>query len=57
MKPKISGRTDHGTPLQAITFAVSYSLCEDAALFLNNWLSGHLDEWPEFYIWLAKQSA
>lgn len=52
---KRTGRAygDHGTALQAIQYVVAYQRFE-ADTFLKCWLEGDLDEWPEFYTWLAK---
>lgn len=45
---------DHGTAEQAIDFAISVADTE-AEAFLRSWQQGDLDEWPEFYVWLAHQ--
>ncbi len=45
---------DHETPLQAITYSVEV-LKVERDTFLKSWMEGDLDEWPEFYEWLAKQ--
>jgi hypothetical protein len=49
---------DHGTALQAINWVLNHggpdARCEIEA-FLKNWMEGNLDEWPEFYAWLAKE--
>lgn len=46
---------DHGTAMQAIEFALDHLHVEHDT-FLNSWREGDLDEWPEFYAWLAKQT-
>lgn len=48
------GVGDHGSPLDAIDFAMT-SKCEDSDTFLRAWYEGSLDEWPEFYEWLAER--
>lgn len=48
---------DHGTALQAISFALDTSQgleCED---FLRAWREGDLDEWPDFYEYLRNDEA
>lgn len=47
----------HGTAVQAIEYALDhaeayYNGCFN---FLKAWREGDLDEWPEFYAWLAEQ--
>lgn len=51
-----TGRTygDHGTAMQAINFALDH-LSIERDTFLKCWREGDLDEWPEFYVWLARQ--
>jgi hypothetical protein len=45
---------DHGTAEQAIRYALDHAgnECQE---FLQAWNEGALDEWPEFYPWLAAQ--
>jgi hypothetical protein len=45
------GRTDFGTALDAITYAVE-KCPDEAAEFLRAWQDGALEEWPEFLRWL-----
>jgi hypothetical protein len=48
---------DHGTAAQAIEFALdSGDSYFEVDTFLRHWREGDLDEWPEFYAWLADQS-
>ena len=45
---------DHGTAEQAIAFALdAHSDTLQTYEFLEAWRDGDLDEWPEFYPWLA----
>lgn len=46
---------DHGTALQAINWALHHAGSDLGELhaFLTNWLEGNLDQWPEYYAWLA----
>lgn len=47
---------DHGTALQAIDWALNHMPSRDnyeLDVFLRSWMEGDLDEWPEFYEWLA----
>lgn len=53
-KPLVSGRTDHGTAIQAINFALNFKLCCEPDTFLRSWREGDLRDWPEFYGWLSK---
>jgi len=48
---------DHGTASEAIDFALDYNLCTEPDTFLRSWRMGSLDEWPEFYEWLALRAA
>lgn len=45
---------DHGSAENAIRYALDHAgnECQE---FLQAWSEGALDEWPEFYPWLAKQ--
>lgn len=43
---------DHGTGEQAIEFALTLGPMEVRS-FLEGWQMGDLDEWPEFYRFLA----
>ena len=43
---------DHGTPLQAVTFALDVDRSSDSFTFLKCWREGDLDDWPEYYAWL-----
>ncbi|MEQ1950962.1 hypothetical protein ABMA59_06045 [Mesorhizobium sp. CN2-181] len=47
---------DHGTAIQAINYALDVER-DDREAFLRCWREGDLEEWPEFYAWLAKQDA
>lgn len=47
---------DHGTSLQAITFALDVDTSGEALTFLRSWREGDLEEWPEFYEWLEAQA-
>ena len=47
---------DHGTAMQAVDFALDH-LSVERDTFLKCWREGDLDEWPEFYRWLANQSS
>lgn len=49
---------DHGTAVDAINFAVDevpFGECPEPDTFLRAWREGDLEEWPEFYEWLAKE--
>lgn len=48
---------DHGTALQAIEWALDCLDDHDGYVvpFLKAWREGNLDEWPEYYTWLATQ--
>jgi hypothetical protein len=48
---------DHGTALQAINFVLDRDKSDpfDKLEFLTAWREGNLDEWPEYYTWLATQ--
>jgi hypothetical protein len=51
---------DHGTHNQALDYALDHypRLPDgdgDPATFLRAWREGDLDEFPEFYAWLADQ--
>jgi hypothetical protein len=48
---------DHGTAAQAIDFALDFNVCSEPDVFLRGWREGDLDEWPEFYEWLAAREA
>jgi hypothetical protein len=50
---------DHGTYEDALTFALDTDVHDttDQVEFLRAWRDGALDEWPEFYTWLAKREA
>lgn len=46
---------DHSTAQQAIDFALdAHDDTLETYEFLKAWREGDLDEWPEFYAWLAK---
>lgn len=50
---------DHGTGDQAIDWIMNHAGMDDRCeceVFLKSWMEGDLDEWPEFYEWLAKVS-
>lgn len=49
---------DHGIASQAIDYALDVVMNEDCDCsgFLRAWREGSaMDEWPEFYTWLAAQ--
>jgi len=50
---------DHGTAEQAIDFALAGNneAWTQETEFLRCWRTGDLDEWTEFYPWLARQEA
>lgn len=43
---------NHGTAVQAIDYALGQT-AGDVETFLRAWREGSLEEWPEFYAWLA----
>jgi hypothetical protein len=48
---------DNGTAGQALEYALDHmDNYADMDVFLRAWREGDLDEWPEFYTWLAKLS-
>lgn len=51
---------DRGTALDAIDFILDgnadYAPGDEFA-FLQSWRTGALEEWPEFYVWLAEREA
>lgn len=46
---------DIGTPLQAIKFAVKDTY--EAGIFLEAWLQGNLNEWPEYQDFIREDNA
>lgn len=47
---------DHGTANQALEYALDHEAnFGDPEAFLRCWREGDLEEWPEFYVWLAEQ--
>jgi 8-oxo-dGTP diphosphatase len=46
---------DHGSAADAIDFALDTSDGLEADTFLRRWREGDLDEWPDFYEWLAER--
>lgn len=48
---------DHGTALQAINYVLGTPdlTFGQEVPFLVAWREGNLDEWPEYYTWLATQ--
>lgn len=48
---------DHGTAQQAIEFVLDtpHLTFGQEVPFLIAWREGALDEWPEYYAWLATQ--
>lgn len=49
-------RGDHGTAQDAIDFILDSPEPWSASEFLPRWREGNLDEWPEFYEFLAKRT-
>lgn len=49
---------DHGSAADAVDFLLdSHQAPGEETEFLKSWRQGSLDEWPEFYEWLAKREA
>jgi hypothetical protein len=48
---------DHGSAAQALEYALDHLAgYADIDVFLRAWREGALDEWHEFYAWLAEAS-
>lgn len=50
-----AARGDHGTAQDAIDFILDSPEPWAAGEFLPRWREGNLDDWPEFYAFLAKR--
>lgn len=46
---------DHGTAQDAIDFCLAHCRTMEPEVFLRAWREGCMDEWPEYYVWLAKR--
>lgn len=60
--PPIDPRTqrpigDHGTAQDAIDFVLAHCRTLECETFLRGWREGWLEEWPEYYVWLADREA
>lgn len=48
---------DHGTANDAVEYALDEVDIVEEGDFLRAWREGDLEEWPEFYTWLAKRES
>ena len=44
-----------GTAVQAIEFALTIDDHYEMRGFLDRWMHGDIEEWPDYVIWLDKQ--